>query len=76
MRKILAKQYSKGELKDIDLGPSPKKKNFDFQGIGNPSWKRGRPDKDNPLAPQAQSKPRIDFIIGGSKYFRESIRPH
>ena len=73
MRKVLAEKFAKGELKGIDLGPPPKKKTFNSQPRGNPSpGKRGRNDEQD-TQPEPQTKPRIDCIIGGSKFCRESI---
>ena len=76
MRKALAEKYAKGELKDVDLGPPPKKKVFNNnnKGRGNPSPKRSRPvEEGEPSSPPTVAKHRVDFIMGGSKFYNRTI---
>ena len=71
-RKVLIEKYKNGELKNVDLGPPPQKKEFNNNRTrGNPSPKRGRAKEDDNDVSQA--KPRIDYIMGGSKFCRDSI---
>lgn len=62
MRMVLEEKIANDELKDLDLGPPPKKKKFNSKSRGNPSSRKsGITNEDETSAPPENT--RIDLIM-------------